>query len=49
MRIDKAVCDLWDGWVDSKGSMNNFRVFSRGNMVKPDQVHANDILSWISH
>jgi len=40
-RVEKALRDLWDGWVDSNGSINNMRVFAYGKMLKPTQVSTN--------
>lgn len=39
-RICKALGNLWDDWVDSKGCANNLRVFVHGTMVKPCDVRA---------
>jgi inositol-pentakisphosphate 2-kinase len=48
LRIEKAVRDLWDGLIDSKGSVNNLRVFVHGNMIKPGHVRMHGLHHWIS-
>jgi inositol-pentakisphosphate 2-kinase len=42
-RIDKALRDLWAGWIDSNGTMNNMRIFTHGKMLKPTEVCATSI------
>jgi len=37
-RIRKAVDCLWKAWVHSDGNMNNLKVFTRGETVRPNQV-----------
>ncbi|KAI6109653.1 inositol-pentakisphosphate 2-kinase [Pisolithus sp. B1] len=34
-RMVKAIHDLWDAWVRSDGSLNNFRIFVSGKVIKP--------------
>ncbi|EIN07104.1 hypothetical protein PUNSTDRAFT_104610 [Punctularia strigosozonata HHB-11173 SS5] len=36
LRVTRAVLALWDGWVNSKGSANNLRVFVSGETIHPD-------------
>jgi inositol-pentakisphosphate 2-kinase len=41
-RVRKALSGLWDAWVDSNGTLNNFRVFVRGKKIHPAQVSVSD-------
>lgn len=34
-RIAKAIHSLWDAWIRSDGSLNNFKIFVSGKVVKP--------------
>lgn len=38
LRVTRAVLALWDGWVNSKGSANNLRVFVSGETIHPENV-----------
>jgi inositol-pentakisphosphate 2-kinase len=37
-RVTKAVHALWDAWLNSRGQVNNMRIFVHGKMVKPKDV-----------
>jgi len=37
-RVKKALHTLWDAWIGSSGSVNNFRVFVEGQMLKPSSL-----------
>lgn len=37
-RTSKAFRDLWNGWVQSNGTLNNMRIFVSGKMIKPSEV-----------
>jgi inositol-pentakisphosphate 2-kinase len=37
-RVTEAVHALWDAWLDSRGQVNNMRIFVHGKMVKPKGV-----------
>ncbi|KAF8559733.1 hypothetical protein OG21DRAFT_1430813 [Imleria badia] len=37
-RIRKAIRDLWNGWLQSDGTLNNMRVFVSGKMIRPSEV-----------
>ena len=37
-RTARAIHGLWDAWKDSRGSVNNLRIFSQGQLLKPDDV-----------
>ncbi|KAF9227734.1 DUF941-domain-containing protein [Gyrodon lividus] len=34
-RMRRAIHDLWSGWVQSDGALNNLRLFLSGEMLKP--------------
>lgn len=34
-RVAKAIHSLWDAWIGSDGSLNNFKIFVSGKVVKP--------------
>ncbi|KIK98095.1 hypothetical protein PAXRUDRAFT_824280 [Paxillus rubicundulus Ve08.2h10] len=36
-RMRRAVHDLWSGWVQSDGELNNLRLFVSGKMIKPSE------------
>ncbi|KAF8136530.1 inositol-pentakisphosphate 2-kinase [Boletus edulis] len=36
-RVRRAIRDLWGGWVQSNGSLNNMRVFVSGKMIRPSE------------
>ncbi|KAG9318637.1 inositol-pentakisphosphate 2-kinase [Chiua virens] len=38
-RMRKAIHDLWDGWVQSGGTLNNMKVFVSGEMIRPSESH----------
>jgi hypothetical protein len=31
-----AIHGLWDAWIQSKGTINNLRIFVNGQMIKPE-------------
>lgn len=37
-RMRKAIRDLWNGWMQSDGTLNNMKVFVSGKMVRPSEV-----------
>lgn len=37
-RIQTAVQNLWDDWVNNEGSTNNLRIFVNGKLIKPVDV-----------
>lgn len=37
-RVRKAIRDLWNGWVQSDGTLNNMKVFVSGRMIRPSEV-----------
>lgn len=37
-RMRKAIRDLWNGWVQSDGTLNNMKVFVSGKMIRPSEV-----------
>ena len=37
-RVRQAIRDLWDGWVQSDGTLNNMRIFVSGEMIRPSEV-----------
>ncbi|KAG6376301.1 inositol-pentakisphosphate 2-kinase [Boletus reticuloceps] len=39
-RVRRAIRDLWGGWVQSNGSLNNMRVFVSGKMIRPSELYA---------
>lgn len=45
MRVRKALGDLWAGWYESGGSLNNLRFFVEGRMAKPDDDHSMKLLA----
>ncbi|KAF8844799.1 hypothetical protein BDN67DRAFT_893644 [Paxillus ammoniavirescens] len=42
-RMRRAVHDLWNGWVQSDGKLNNLRLFVSGKMISPSEVLINTI------
>ncbi|KAG5354062.1 hypothetical protein C0989_009760 [Termitomyces sp. Mn162] len=34
-RIKKAICDLWDTWTESNGTVNNLKIFVHGEKIVP--------------
>ncbi|KZP12719.1 hypothetical protein FIBSPDRAFT_152408, partial [Athelia psychrophila] len=36
-RIEKAIGDLWDGWVATGGTGNNLKIFLHGKLIKPGE------------
>ncbi|THH16637.1 hypothetical protein EW146_g4035 [Bondarzewia mesenterica] len=36
-RTVRAIRGLWNAWMDSGGAVNNLRIFSQGEMLKPDE------------
>jgi inositol-pentakisphosphate 2-kinase len=39
-RVKKALCALWNDWVQSNGTINNLRIFINGIVLDPSEVHA---------
>ena len=37
-RIVKAIHALWDGWISSNATVNNLKIFARGNFLRPSEV-----------
>jgi inositol-pentakisphosphate 2-kinase len=37
-RILKAIHSLWDAWVASNATVNNLKIFARGQFVTPSEV-----------
>lgn len=46
LRVEKALCTLWDDWVRSKGTINMLRIFVNGKALDPDQVNVFRLCSW---
>lgn len=42
-RMVKAIHDLWNAWVRSDGSLNNFRIFVSGKVIKPSHHDFHDV------
>ncbi|KAG1822891.1 inositol-pentakisphosphate 2-kinase [Suillus subaureus] len=45
MRVRKSLGALWAGWYESRGSLNNLRLFVEGRMAKPDDDHSVQLLA----
>ncbi|KAF8447781.1 inositol-pentakisphosphate 2-kinase, partial [Boletus edulis BED1] len=39
-RVRRAIRDLWGGWVQSNGSLNNMRLFVSGKMIRPSELYS---------
>ncbi|KAN0077133.1 Inositol-pentakisphosphate 2-kinase domain containing protein [Tylopilus felleus] len=39
-RMRKAIRDLWDGWVQSNGALNNMKVFMSGKTINPSEARS---------
>lgn len=39
-RVTKAIHSLWNAWTDSNGTVNNLKIFVRGNVIPPSDVSA---------
>ena len=37
-RVERALEGLWNSWIQSNGSINNLRIFSRGRILLPSDV-----------
>jgi len=37
-RVAHAVRALWNDWVATQGAINNLKIFSWGNLLKPAEV-----------
>jgi inositol-pentakisphosphate 2-kinase len=45
-RMSNAIRALWDAWSDSNGTINNLKIFIRGQLIRPSNVNSfsNDML-----
>ncbi|KAG8217673.1 inositol-pentakisphosphate 2-kinase [Butyriboletus roseoflavus] len=39
-RMRKAIRDLWNGWMQSDGTLNNMKVFISGKMIRPSESYS---------
>ncbi|KAH0830723.1 inositol-pentakisphosphate 2-kinase [Lanmaoa asiatica] len=39
-RMRKAIRDLWNGWMESNGTLNNMKVFLSGKMIRPSESYS---------
>lgn len=47
-RVIRALRSLWNAWVESRGAINNLRIFVQGKAIDPGDVGLASVLTSVA-